>query len=316
MNRRLALLALLLVAAGVGLAASRLARSGPDIVEQVVDHNRKNADRRREEYLAAGGYLEDGHVRLRPARPAEWLFEHPEHGQTFEEFVASAPLRKAPGRERIVLQPLLPLRPEAVAALEAVREDCALFFGCETTLAEPIDIPASTFRADRGQYDSDAILDALAARKPADALVYAAICDQDLFVRGLDHFVFGLGRFSAGLGVYSFQRFHHPGVDPTLYVGRAFKLLTHEIGHGFGLRHCIYFRCVMNGANSLPEADGAPFEPCPVCLRKLQHSLGFDVRARWAGLAPFFERQGLFAEVAWLRAREAALPAGAAGPWR
>jgi archaemetzincin len=315
-NRRVALLALLLVAAAGAWGASRLAGGGQGVVEQVVDLNRQNVERRRAELLARGEYVEDGHTRLGAARPAEWLFEHPEPGQTFEEHVASGPLRRTPGRERIVLQPLEPLRPEARAALEAVRQDCALFFGCETTLADPIPIPPETWREDRKQHDAEGILDALAARKPADALVYAAICDQDLFVRGLERFVFGLGRFSAGLGVYSFQRFHHPGVDPTLYVGRAFKLLTHEIGHGFGLRHCIYFRCVMNGANSLPEADGAPFEPCPVCLRKLQHGLGFDVRARWEALAPFFERQGLPAQAEWLRARAAALPAGAQGPWR
>lgn len=33
----------------------------------------------------------------------------------------------------------------------------------------------------------------------------------------------------------------------------------------------------MNGSNSLEEEDVIPFHLCPVCLRKLHFSIGFDV---------------------------------------
>ncbi|MCO5165884.1 MAG: archaemetzincin [Planctomycetes bacterium] len=317
MPRRPLLLLALLAAAGLALVADGRLRGLPSVDDAVLAHDRETTARRRAALHATGVYGGDpGWTPLTDARESEWLFHHPEEGQTFEEFVAFDPLRRTPGRERFVLQPLTPLRPHAEAALEVVREQCALFFAAEAALAPPLDLPAAARDAARGQADSAWLLDWLAARRPEGALVYAGVADEDLFVRGLDNYVFGLGRFREGLGVYSYHRFHHPGVDERLYLTRAFKLLTHEVGHGFGLKHCVYFRCVMNGSNALPELDASPLEPCPVCLRKLQHSLGFDVRARWAALAAFYERRGLADDAAWLRERLTRLEAaGRAAPW-
>lgn len=317
MNRRAGLLLALLAAAALGGWAWTVGGGRDPVSEQVLALNRANTDRRREALLAEGKYDGDGWRRMVAASPGEWLFAHPEEGQTFEEYVAFDPLVRGAGRDGIVLRPLSPLRPHAQAALERVREHCGLFFAAEARLAEPRPLPPEAFRPERQQYDAEQLLRALKDERPAGALVYAGICDQDLIVRGLDNYLFGLGEFRAGLGVYSFQRFHYPGVDERLYLRRAMKLLTHEIGHGFGLRHCIYYRCTMNGGNSLPEVDGAPLEPCLVCLRKLQHSLGFDVKARWTALATFFERVGFAEEAAWTRARLADLEqSGRPVPWR
>jgi bacterioferritin len=35
---------------------------------------------------------------------------------------------------------------------------------------------------------------------------------------------------------------------------RSCKVLAHEIGHMFGLSHCVFFHCLMNGSNSLAES--------------------------------------------------------------
>lgn len=317
-RRRLILLLLLLAAAATTWALLRGRAGSAPITQVVLEHNREVIARRRAALHAGGVYAVDsGWTPLAAPRPGEWLFDHPEEGQTFEEFVAFRPLRRAPGRERVLLQPLTPLRPHAEAALERVRAQCALFFVAETALAAPVALPVDAHRPARGQFDAEALLNHLAAGRPADLLVYAGVCDEDLFVRGLENYVFGLGRLREGLGVYSFHRFWHAGIDERLYLRRSFKLLTHELGHGFGLKHCVYFRCVMNGSNSLPETDGAPLEPCPVCLRKLQHSLGFDVAPRWRALAALYDELGLADDAAFLRGRLAALEAsGRAGPWR
>ena len=71
----------------------------------------------------------------------------------------------------------------------------------------------------------------------------------------------------------------------------------------FGIGHCIYFHCLMNGSNHLAESDARPMHPCPVDLRKLQHSIGFDV-VRWhRGLLDFNASVGFFEEAKWLRHR-------------
>ena len=68
---------------------------------------------------------------------------------------------------------------------------------------------------------------------------------------------------------------------------RGCKVLSHEIGHTLGLAHCVFFECVMNGANSLEETDEHPLCECPVCHRKLLRQIGFDPAKRFAALRDF-----------------------------
>ncbi|MHC4575692.1 MAG: hypothetical protein ACYS76_16490 [Planctomycetota bacterium] len=71
----------------------------------------------------------------------------------------------------------------------------------------------------------------------------------------------------------------------------------------FGLHHCIYFRCVLNGSNHLKESDSRPLHLCPVCLRKLQRSIGFDVVNRYANLFHFYKKVGFDRDAQWTATR-------------
>lgn len=55
----------------------------------------------------------------------------------------------------------------------------------------------------------------------------------------------------------------------------------------FGIRHCVYYECVMNGSNHLQESDSRPLELCVVCLRKLQTNIKFDILERYKRLYQF-----------------------------
>lgn len=48
-----------------------------------------------------------------------------------------------------------------------------------------------------------------------------------------------------------------------------------------GLGTCRWLQCIMQGALSLEEALLRPLEPCPICLRKLQHVVGFKLIERY-----------------------------------
>lgn len=48
-----------------------------------------------------------------------------------------------------------------------------------------------------------------------------------------------------------------------------------------GLGTCRWLQCIMQGALSLDEALLRPLEPCPICLRKLQHVVGFKLIERY-----------------------------------
>jgi archaemetzincin len=71
----------------------------------------------------------------------------------------------------------------------------------------------------------------------------------------------------------------------------------------FGVTHCIYFNCLLNGSNHLDEADRRPMDICPVDLRKLQFSVGFDVTKRYEELTRFYEEVGFDDEARWTKSR-------------
>jgi archaemetzincin len=76
-------------------------------------------------------------------------------------------------------------------------------------------------------------------------------------------FVFGLANVMTQVGVFSFLRyypeFNNEEVkseedSENLILYRACKVMTHEIGHMFGIRHCIHYECGMNGSNHIEES--------------------------------------------------------------
>jgi len=83
------------------------------------------------------------------------------------------------------------------------------------------------------------------------------------------------------------------------FLRRSSKLITHELGHLYGIGHCIHNRCLMMGTGHLVEDFNAPAHLCGVCLRKLQWRTGFDVRIRYKLLTDFFQRTGMTKEQKW-----------------
>ena len=57
----------------------------------------------------------------------------------------------------------------------------------------------------------------------------------------------------------------------------------HELGHLFGLGHCTFYECIMNGRPTA-KARGGVRHLCPICLCKLKLNIKFDVRARYEHL--------------------------------
>ena len=69
-----------------------------------------------------------------------------------------------------------------------------------------------------------------------------------------------------------------------LLVFRSVKVICHEICHTFWLPHCPYYECLMNGSNTIAEGRRKPLYLWPVCLRKLQSVIGFDIIERYEKL--------------------------------
>jgi archaemetzincin len=151
------------------------------------------------------------------------------------------------------------------------------------------------------------VLNFLKSRLPSDAFCIVAITMDDRYPDASWNFVFGQASPRERVAVYSFARY-----DPAFYgepmtrdhgalvLRRSCKVLAHETAHIFGLEHCIYFSCLMNGSNHLAESDRRPLHLCPVCLRKLVWSIGFDVVERYASLERVTREASFMDEAEWL----------------
>ncbi len=243
---------------------------------------------------------EEGHEKLGPPKPGEWLYRFKEDGQTFEEYVRECVNQRCAHRTTFYLQPLGAAGERYGKTIERMREYAEAFFGVPAKVAPALPMFEDAHARERGQYLATKVIGHLAGRVPADGLVYIGITEKDLYSKGLN-FVFGEGSLARRTGVYSLTRYETE--DPTLFLRRALKLMAHEVGHILSIEHCIYWRCVMQGANSLAEDDAHPMHLCPVDLRKLQWNTGFDRDERYRSLLDFYGKNGLEEEAAWVAAR-------------
>jgi archaemetzincin len=211
------------------------------------------------------------------------------------------------------------------APLDLIIEFARAFFaGCQVEL-----LPTGDFTKDMKhrmnygvkQYRTDGFYEYLSqTRSKRDSrreLLCVAVTMSDIYPDEAWNFVYGQARTVDGLGVYSFARLDPLFPTPpekllnkplteehrVIMLRRCVKILLHEVGHLFGLKHCIYYICLMNGANHEVEMDQQPLYLCPVCLRKLYSTLQFDVRHMYETFVNLCEKYGLEEERIWYRKR-------------
>ncbi|XP_038184829.1 archaemetzincin-2 isoform X2 [Arvicola amphibius] len=195
----------------------------------------------------------------------------------------------------------------------------AFFYGLTVKFLDPVSVSATkcAFRVNEHtenlQIHAGHILAFLKKKKPKDAFCIVGITMIDLYPRDSWNFVFGQASLTDGVGIFSFARYgrdfystryegkvkrpqrtsssdysifddyYNPEITSIL-LWRSCKTLTHEIGHIFGLRHCQWLACLMQGSNHLEESDRRPLNLCPICLRKLQCAIGFSIVERYKAL--------------------------------
>jgi archaemetzincin len=145
-----------------------------------------------------------------------------------------------------------------------------------STQGRPLDI----FDPERGQYSSTKILRWILQDAPADAIKIVAITDGDLFIPVLT-FVFGEAQLGGKGAVVSIARLRQDinGLPspPHLLRARLIKECVHELGHTFGLTHCLSSRCVMSRSNSVLDVDAKAGDLCWDCrglLKKFNRKEG------------------------------------------
>ncbi|XP_063671266.1 archaemetzincin-1 isoform X5 [Pan troglodytes] len=251
----------------------------------------------------------------------DWLLSRPEAPEDFQTFHASLQHRKPRlARKHIYLQPIdLSEEPVGNSLLHQLCSCTEAFFLGLRVKCLP-SVAAASIRcssrpsrdSDRLQLHTDGILSFLKNNKPGDALCVLGLTLSDLYPHEAWSFTFS--KFLPGheVGICSFARFSGEfpksgpsAPDPALVEAAAdgpeaplqdrgwalcfsalgmvqcCKVTCHELCHLLGLGNCRWLRCLMQGALSLDEALRRPLDLCPICLRKLQHVLGFRLIERY-----------------------------------
>ncbi|KAL5256559.1 hypothetical protein ACHWQZ_G011716 [Mnemiopsis leidyi] len=241
----------------------------------------------------------------------DWIVNHQSDEQTFNDWCKSYNVVKS-NKSRICIQPIGDFSGPGQKLLSWLQSYCsAYYFGIKVAILPPISITKIGCKCRinsetrRCQLRATDIIDHLKLTRKPHAICTVAVTMLDLYPKESWNFVFGLASLTYGVGVFSFARYTDtfyrtpPNKDTTdnytcaevtaKLLWRACKVMTHEIGHMFGIKHCVYHNCAMNGSNHLAESDRRAPSLCPICLRKLQEALKFDLADRYGTLLKFCE---------------------------
>ncbi|MER3458220.1 MAG: hypothetical protein C4309_05990 [Chloroflexota bacterium] len=143
-------------------------------------------------------------------------------------------------------------------------------FGQPCRLGPALPVPDEAFNPRRRQYAAGAIL---AQLRPGQTERVLGVVDLDLYVPELN-FVFGLADSAGRRAVIALprlrERFYGKPDNEALFLTRAVKEAVHELGHTYGLGHCLDRRCVMAFSNSLADTDYKGRTFCPRHERELR----------------------------------------------
>jgi archaemetzincin len=128
------------------------------------------------------------------------------------------------------------------------------------------------FNLDRRQYCSSAIIERLEKDLSNASSKVLAVTGLDLYIPVLT-FVFGEARLNGRCAVVSSYRLDNKSYglpdNPALLRDRLLKEAIHELGHTFGLLHCLNPDCVMKSSTYVEEIDLKSSRFCAKCSEKI-----------------------------------------------
>ncbi|MBC7899324.1 MAG: hypothetical protein H7070_04660 [Saprospiraceae bacterium] len=233
------------------------------------------------------------------SRDHDWLQDHPENGETFEEYTESKPILPTTDRKTIYILPVGNFTPAERKMLNLTAEYMRAFYDLPVKLnpERPLgNVPKGQSRKVYGnklQIRSGYFLNAVLPKLlPNDAAALVCFTNYDLYPEDTWSFVFGQASLEDRVGVWSLSRLGGGKADGKISLSRTLKIAIHETGHMFSMRHCTKYECLMSGTNSLMETDRRPLDACPECMAKIAWAMKYDPETRYRNLSEFWRKQG------------------------
>jgi archaemetzincin len=133
-------------------------------------------------------------------------------------------------------------------------------------------LPEGAYDSARGQYRSVEFMKAVDRCRPRDANRILGVTEVDLAIPMLT-FVFGQAQLDGPVALISLcrlrQEFYGLRGEDNLLHERVIKEALHELGHTFGLTHCLDPKCVMSLATHIGLVDNKEERYCVHCGEQL-----------------------------------------------
>jgi archaemetzincin len=163
---------------------------------------------------------------------------------------------------------LLPVGDLPEKMLSPVIQAVEKAYGYPCLVHPALPLPLNSYDPDRNQYYSTAILKRMLKHLPKNALKVLGITSVDLFIP-IMKFIFGEAQFKGRGALFSVYRLRPEfyGLEPDwgTLVFRCTKEAIHELGHTFGLPHCLQPDCVMHSSSVIQDTDRKAGRLCPTC---------------------------------------------------
>lgn len=146
----------------------------------------------------------------------------------------------------------------------------------EVKIFSPIINLEDAYTIERGQYYSTKIIESYIKEDRGTKEDYFLILtDYDIYIPALTY-VFGEAQLKGKYSIVSAFRLHEEfytgETDEKLLSKRIIKEIMHELGHNFGLIHCIDWDCVMHSSNGIEEVDIKSHYYCKSCFNELKRN--------------------------------------------